>query len=117
MTTINIFRSARDTVALEAGEVVFKEGDPGDVMYAVVEGSVDIARAGNVIETVPAGGIFGELALVDESARGATATVATAARLAKVDKKHFTYLVHEHPTFALQVMKVMAERLRSANEH
>jgi len=117
MTTINIFRSARDTVAFEPGQVVFEEGDPGDVMYAVVEGSVEIARDGHVIEAVPEGGIFGELALVDESARGATATAATAARLAKVDKKHFTYLVHEHPTFALQVMKVMAERLRNANKH
>jgi CRP-like cAMP-binding protein len=117
MTTISIFRSARDTVELETGQVVFKEGDPGDVMYAVVEGSVEIARDGHVIETVPAGGIFGELALVDDSARGATATAAATTRLAKVDKKQFTYLVHEHPTFALQVMKIMAERLRNANKH
>jgi CRP/FNR family transcriptional regulator, cyclic AMP receptor protein len=117
MTKINIFGSARDPLELEAGEVVFKEGDTGDVMYAVVKGSVELVREGRVIETVDDGGIFGELALVDESTRGATATTATPTRLARVDKKHFTYLVHEHPTFALQVMKIMAERLRNANKH
>jgi CRP/FNR family cyclic AMP-dependent transcriptional regulator len=116
MTMLNIFRNARDLVTFAPGEVVFKEGDPGDVMYAVVDGRVDIVRDGATIETVGAGGIFGELALVDDSARGATAVAASEAKLARVDKAHFTFLVQEHPTFALQVMAVMAERLRRANE-
>ena len=73
-------------------------------------------RDGRVIETVGEGGILGELALVDHSVRGATATAATAARLAPVDESRFTFLVQEHPTFALQVMKIMAERLRQANQ-
>jgi CRP-like cAMP-binding protein len=42
-----------------------------------------------------------------------TAKVPT--RVVSVDQRHFTFLVHEHPTFALQVMKIMAERLRRAN--
>ena len=84
-------------------------------MYAVVEGVVELSRNGTAIETVGEGNIFGELALVDDHSRGATATAATAARLAPVDKARFTFLVQEHPTFALQVMAVMAERIRNAN--
>ncbi len=113
---LNIWKDARDVVTFDAGEVIFTEGDPGDVMYAVVEGSVDIVRDGTVIETVGEGAIFGELALVDDSPRGATATAANASRLARVDRQNFTFLVHEHPTFALQVMSTMANRLRAANQ-
>jgi CRP/FNR family cyclic AMP-dependent transcriptional regulator len=116
MTKIGIFKNARDAVTFEAGQTVFAEGDPGDRMYAVVDGTIEISRNGAVIETLGAGEIFGELALVDDQARGATAVAATVARIAPVDRERFTYLVHEHPTFALQVMSVMAERLRSAND-
>jgi CRP-like cAMP-binding protein len=94
---------------------VFEQNDPGDVMYAVVEGEVTIARDGAVIEKLVPGDIFGELALVDDSPRGATATTTAPSKLARVDKKNFTFLVQEHPTFALQVMAVLASRLRDAN--
>jgi CRP/FNR family cyclic AMP-dependent transcriptional regulator len=114
---INIFKHARDTVALQPGEVLFCEGDPGDVMFAVVEGRIDLTRGGTVIEDVGPGGIIGELALIDSAPRSASATARASARVASVDHKYFTYLVQEHPTFALQVMTVMAARLRKANEH
>jgi CRP/FNR family cyclic AMP-dependent transcriptional regulator len=116
MTGINIFKHATNTVTLEPGEVVFNEGDPGDVMFAVVEGSVDILIGDAVVETVEASGIVGELALVDTDPRSASAIARTAARLARVDRKEFTFLVQEHPTFALQVMRVLAERIRRAND-
>ena len=116
MAEINLFKHAADTVTLQPGEVLFREGDPGEVMFALVEGRVELTRDGTVIDEVGPGGIMGEMALVDSAPRSATATARTTARVASVDHKQFTYLVHEHPTFALQVMSVMAERLRRANE-
>jgi CRP-like cAMP-binding protein len=116
MAEINIFKHATNTVTLEPGEVVFSEGDPGDVMFAVVEGSVDILIGDVVVETVEAGGIVGELALVDTGPRSASAIARTAARLARVDRREFTFLVQEHPTFALQVMRILADRIRRAND-
>jgi CRP/FNR family cyclic AMP-dependent transcriptional regulator len=98
---------------------VFKQGDPGDVMYAVVEGSVDIVLGDRVletVETVESGGIVGELALVDSGPRSASVIARTRARLARVDVRQFMFLVQEHPTFALQVMRVLAERIRRAND-
>jgi CRP-like cAMP-binding protein len=114
--SIDIFKNATNTTEFASGDVIFNEGEPGDVMYAVVEGTVDIVLGGQTIEKVEAGGILGELALVDNTPRGASAVAASTVRLAPVDKRHFTFLVQEHPTFALQVMSVMAERLRLANE-
>ena len=116
MAEINLFKQARDTVALEPGDVLFREGDMGDQMFAVVEGQIELTRNGTIVEDVGPGGIMGELALIDPAPRTATATARTSARVAQVDQQQFTHLVQEHPTFALQVMTVMAERLRTTNE-
>src|SRR5512135_1483844 len=116
MVEINIFRHSSDAVSLEQGDVLFCEGSEGHVMFAVLEGEVELSRNGTRFEIVGPGSIFGEMALIDSAVRSLTATARTPARVVRVDKKHFTYLVHEHPTFALQVMTVMAERLRLAND-
>ncbi len=116
MAEITVFRNTADAMALAPGDVLFREGDPGDVMYAVVEGEVALTRGGSVLETLGPGSILGEMALIDSDVRSATASARTAARVVRVDERHFTYLVHEHPTFALQVMRVMAARLRRAND-
>jgi CRP-like cAMP-binding protein len=114
---INIFNKSQDDAeSFEAGQIVFKEGDAGDAMYAVIDGTVDLVHGGRTVETVESGGILGEMALVDKSPRSASAIAATSARLVRVDERHFTFLVHEHPTFALQVMGIMAARLRKMNQ-
>jgi CRP-like cAMP-binding protein len=115
MAQINFFRNASDLRTLTAGEVVFREGDNGDLMFAVVDGTLELSVNGRVVDTVGEGQIVGEMALIDESARSATATAVGHAVVAPVDRKRFVYLVQEHPTFALLVMEIMAERLRKAN--
>jgi len=116
MAEINLFKSSPDAVDIEPGEALFSEGEAGDVMYAVIEGQVEVTIDGKVIEELGPGNILGELALIDASPRAATARAAVASRVVRIDKKHFMFLVQEHPTFALQVMAVMADRLRHANE-
>jgi CRP-like cAMP-binding protein len=112
---INIFRHARDPRVLRPGEVLFEEGTTGDVMFAVIEGEIELTCHRRLIDVVGAGGIIGELALIDPAPRSATATARGDARVVTVDRQHFSSLVQQHPTFALQVMAVMAERLRRAN--
>jgi CRP-like cAMP-binding protein len=112
---INIFRHARDPRLLESGEVLFHEGTAGDVMFAVVEGEVELTCHHRLIDIVGPGGIVGELALIDPAPRSATATARGDVRVVTVDREHFSFLVQQHPTFALQVMAVMAERIRRAN--
>jgi CRP-like cAMP-binding protein len=112
---INIFRNSRDARVLEPGEVLFHEGTEGDVMFAVVQGQVELTCHRRVIDVVGPGGIIGELALIDPAPRSATATAVGEAHVVTVDRQHFSFLVQQHPTFALQVMAVMAERLRRAN--
>jgi len=115
MVQIGLFKHATNQRQLEPGEVLFREGDSGDVMYAVVEGTISLTAGGRVVEEVGESGILGEMAIIDQSPRSATATAITAARVVPVDVRQFTFLVQEHPNFAILVMTVMVERLRRLN--
>jgi CRP-like cAMP-binding protein len=115
MAEISFFRNASNIRVLAPGEVVFREGDAGDLMFAVIEGVIELSVNGRTVDAVGPAQIIGEMALIDHSARSATATAQGEAKVAPVDRERFVYLVQEHPTFALQVMEVMAERLRKAN--
>lgn len=112
MTTVNLFRHSTDAKALSAGEVIFSAGDPGDVMYVVQEGEVDIVLGDRVIDSIGPGGIIGEMALIDSRPRSATALARTDCRLVPIDEKRFAFLVQQTPNFALTVMRLMVERLR-----
>ncbi|HKC93732.1 MAG TPA: Crp/Fnr family transcriptional regulator [Nitrospira sp.] len=114
-TTVNLFRNAADVNTFTAGQVIFKEGQPGDVMYVVIEGRIDIVVCDKVINVVGPGGILGEMALLDKEPRSTTAIANTDCRLVPVDQKRFTFLVQQTPYFAIEVMQIMAERLRRLN--
>lgn len=77
-------------VALPAGAVLFRKGDPGDAFYTVVEGEIDIFTEDGVrLERLVAGDHFGELSLLAGGFRHATATCATAVRLRRLDRATF----------------------------
>ncbi len=99
-----------------AGNHVFVEGDAGHHMFVVLEGQVKIVRDGLILETVGLHGVFGEMALIDDSPRSATATTVTASELAIIDRAGFLRLVGENPGFSLYVMKQMGLRIRRLNE-
>ena len=104
----------RDTSrAYKAGETVFREGDDGYVMYVVLEGSVKLSVTGRSVEKVVKGGVFGEMALIDSSPRSATAMAITDCVLVSVTAERFKSLIQETPGFALEIMSIMASRLRS----
>jgi len=98
------------------GSHVFDEGDEGTCMYIVKEGKVDLLYKEKLLATVDKGGIFGEMTLIDYQPRSATAVAKTDCHLVPVDERHFARLVQETPTFALQVMRVLVQRLRLMNE-
>jgi CRP-like cAMP-binding protein len=103
-----------ETYAPEAR--IFSNDDPGDCLYVVKSGQVNIVRYGTVLENVRAGGIFGEMALIDGAPRSANAIAAEPTELAPIDRTAFHYLVSRDPEFALRVMRLLAERLRRMNQ-
>jgi len=96
-----------------AGGVIFEVGSPGDEMYGVIEGEVQIRTPAGSLTIVGPDDTFGEMAVVDGSARSATAVAVVDSKLAVINRKTFLYLVHETPMFALQVMSSISDRLRA----
>jgi CRP-like cAMP-binding protein len=96
----------------EAGERIFLERDAGDAMYVVRSGSVDVISFGQVLEQVHVGGVFGEIAIINDAPRKAAALASQTTEVAVIDKPTFLALIADEPDFALAVMEVMAERVR-----
>ncbi len=115
MDLIAHFRGARSLVDIQAGVPLFNEGDPGNVMYILMEGSMAVVVAGQVIEVAGPGAVLGEMAVVDASVRSATAIARSNCRLLPINRTQFDLLVRESPEFARHVMVVMAGRLRKMN--
>jgi len=112
MATLELLRREPDVRTYQPGEVIFNEGDTGDSMYAVVEGRVAIKLRGESVEHVGEGGVFGEMGLIDHQPRSASAVAETASRVAVISEKRFLRLVEQVPMFALQMMRIITDRVR-----
>ncbi|HEY4180830.1 MAG TPA: Crp/Fnr family transcriptional regulator [Kofleriaceae bacterium] len=111
-------RFARD---FPAGAVLFKEGQPGDFMYVVQSGEVEIRRnvgeTERVLAVLPPGEFFGEMAILNGRPRSATAVVRSPSRLLVIEGKTFEAMMRARPEIALRIIKSLAGRLESANQH
>jgi CRP-like cAMP-binding protein len=113
---LGLFRSETDVVTLKPGQELFKKGDVGHYMYVVQSGEVQVVDGNHVFETVSAGGILGEMALIGGHARSASAHATIESVVVPVDEKRFLFLVQQTPFFAIRVMRVMSNRLRMMND-
>jgi CRP-like cAMP-binding protein len=99
----------------KAGEVIFKRGDPASEFFVIQSGKIDIRLGNRSLGILSDHDIFGEMALIDAAPRSATAIAATDVKLVPVGEKQFLFLVGQTPHFALNVMRVLARRLRAQN--
>ena len=83
-------------------------------MFGIMEGEVELHLPNGGVRRLGPDDTFGEMAIVDNSPRSATAVAVTDAKLAVIDRHRFLFLVQETPMFAVQVMSSIAERLRAA---
>jgi len=117
MNFSSLFKFETETVSFSAGDPILKYGEKSEVMFVLIEGEAEIRLGEQVIYTAQAGDLLGELGLIDDSPVSADVTAKTDCRLARIDKHRFLFLVQQTPNFALDVMKVIAERLRAMNSH
>jgi CRP-like cAMP-binding protein len=103
----------RATVRYERDKVIMVAGQAGALMYVVAEGRVAISIRGAVVERVGPGGVFGEMALVDQSPRAANAVAETEVSLLGINRNVFLNLVKSTPTFGIALLSATAERLRN----
>ncbi len=99
----------------QAGEYIFRMGDAADCMFVVLTGKVKIVSGKRVLSIIEKGDIFGDMALIDSSPRSADTRAYSDCRLACIDDYAFRFLVKRMPDFSLDIMRVMANRLRLVN--
>jgi CRP-like cAMP-binding protein len=111
-------RFAKD---FKAGTVLFEEGQPGDHMYVITQGEIEIRRnvgeTERVLAVLPAGEFFGEMAILNARPRSATAVVRVDSRLLVIAGNTFEAMLRARPEIAMRIIKALATRLENANQH
>ena len=112
MPLADLFRNEPDIVIFAPGDTIIAAGESAEAMYVILDGNVDIRLGDTSVDVAGRSEIIGEMALVDRSTRSASVRALTPVRLARIDRQRFLYLIQNTPTFALDVMRVMATRIR-----
>jgi CRP-like cAMP-binding protein len=97
------------------GDVVIIDGAPATEMFLLRKGRVRVHRNGQTLEEIDSGGIFGEMALIDQAPRDATVTAIEDSEVVPIDERMFVILVQNAPYFGLEVMRTLVARLRAMN--
>ena len=113
-TFLTMLASVAEGKQLPAGHVLFEIGDPASTMYVVRSGELRIQIGDLVFETVIAGGIVGEMALLDDEThvRSATVVATSDCEVVEIGREELLQLVHAQPDVTLELCKVMIRRLR-----
>jgi CRP/FNR family cyclic AMP-dependent transcriptional regulator len=114
----DVFR--RFVKAYEPGQVIFKEGEPGDRMFIIIQGEVEIRKrtsmdTARTLSTFKPGDVFGEMALIENKPRSAMAVATKASRMLVMNEPLFLAMIERNPDFARKMIQVLSERLRKAN--
>jgi CRP/FNR family transcriptional regulator, cyclic AMP receptor protein len=110
-----LIRDGITTRTARAGEIIFQEGDKAEEVFVIKSGQIGIRLGNRTLSELSANTIFGEMALIDDAPRSATAVALTDVELVPISEKQFLFLVGQTPFFALRVMRVLARRLRASN--
>lgn len=109
---INLFFEHLETKNISAGEVIFKKGEKGDRMFALMKGEVELFIDNKRVETIHQSDVFGEGALVQlNHTRFTTAIAKTDSQIAELNREKFLFLLQETPLFALEIIRSLSSRL------
>jgi CRP-like cAMP-binding protein len=127
LKSLSIFNETPETILSElaplmqeeqikSGALIFKEGEPGDCMYIIHSGEIEIHKGEATLAILQAKEVFGELSLLDAETRSATATAKTDCHVFKIDQEPFYKLIQSRPEVAMGFIKILSKRLRKLNE-
>ena len=102
-----------EEIDLPAGRVLMREGDTGREFYVLVSGAVELERAGAPFRSMQPGDFFGEIALLSEGPRTATARTSTPSKLLVLGHREFHSLMDQFPAIRTCVLDSLAKRIRN----
>lgn len=95
-----------------AGDIIFRENEPADALYLVLDGKIGLERDGKEIKQAGSQSAFGTWALFDDETRVVTATVKENSRLLKIDREEFVDLLADNVQVTQGVLKMLVKRVR-----
>jgi len=127
LKSLSIFSDTPETILAEivhlmvesgipAGTAIMKEGEIGDCMYIIFDGTVNIHKKHQSLANLGAKDFFGELALLDTETRSATATAVTDCILFRIDQEPFYDMMESRPEVVKGVIRILCQRIRSLNQ-
>jgi CRP/FNR family cyclic AMP-dependent transcriptional regulator len=116
MNMLEYFKNWTDVVEFPKKAELFHEMDEADYMYVILSGEVEVTLRGEPLGAELEGGIVGEMAMINNATRSATAVALTKVKAARVNRDQFKRIIVDNPDFALHLMQVMANRLRVADQ-
>lgn len=105
-----------EVTAFEPGETVVRQGEAGDSLHLILEGSAEVRRANRRLAQLSAGQFFGEMSLFDELPRSADVVALEPSKMAVLKKWEFWGFAASEPNVILNILAEMSRRLRAANE-
>ncbi len=115
--TVEIFQKAPSPQTFLAGEIIFEEGQLGNIAYGIIEGEVELLVKGQVVETIKKGDIFGQGALVQpEGIRASTAIAKTDCLIGWLEKPQFLFAIEHTPMFAVELFRSFSTRTRTLKQ-
>jgi CRP/FNR family cyclic AMP-dependent transcriptional regulator len=109
-------KKAGTSLNYAAGSVIFKKGDPGECMYVVQSGVIEMVIGDRVVEVCGTNEAIGFMSMIDEAPRSSTARVKEACEVSVIDRRKFRFMVDEVANFALYIMGAMARRIRGMGQ-
>ena len=113
----NLAKIARftDETHVDEGDVIARQGAPGDELHVLVAGTVTVERDGVEIARLGAGEVIGEMSIIDGDVRSATVTALSACELLSIHRRDFDHLLDRIPELARDLLVTVTERLRGAD--
>jgi signal transduction histidine kinase len=109
--------TASQQVAVKAGDIVIEEGAPGEALFIILSGELEITKRADghdiVLASRKAGEFLGEMSLLERSPRTASARATRDTELLEIDAAAFQHLIESHPSIATTILRTVAARLRS----
>ena len=115
----HVFRHDPHVEKVSAGNFLFREGEPSNGrMYVLAEGKARVLLGGEMLENMIPSSLVGEMGLIEpDSVRSASVQAVTDCDFVGIDQGRFHFLVEQMPHFAMEVMRILANRLRQSDEH
>ena len=104
-----------EVLVFDDGTSIYRQHERGDSAYIIQRGQVEISRRGGAVEIMQPGEIFGEMALIGNQPRSASAVALGEVELIPIDRAMFQVLIRDDPDFALTIINLVARRLRAAS--